>query len=298
MYNDSQHLTPTPAASSADARPSNGTRTPGIDTGDDHAGSLPPACDAAPNGPIALHHKPFAVHQWRQNRLLSMLPEAAWQRLHSRLELVALPLGATLQQAGTAQQWAWFPTTAIVSLLCGNQDGSCTEVAAIGHEGVLGVGLLMGGEGGLNRAVVRGEGHAYRIEAQWLEQEFARGEAATSLLLRYAQSLMLQMAQTAVCNRHHSLEQQLCRWLLGSLDRSSRTELTMTHELIASALGVRREGITQAAGRLRRRGLIECHRGRIRVIDRHGLEAQVCECYSVVKTETERLLPDPTTNGP
>ncbi|MBA3598831.1 MAG: Crp/Fnr family transcriptional regulator [Methylibium sp.] len=222
-----------------------------------------------------------------------MLPAAARQRLHSRLEQVAMPLGATLHEAGAPAQSAWFPTTAIVSLLCGNQDGSCTEIAAIGHEGMIGIGIFMGAEGGLHRAVVRGEGHAWRIDAQWLKQEFERGEAATHLLLRYTQTLMMQMAQTAVCNRHHSLEQQLCRWLLGSLDRSPHVELTTTHELIAGSLGVRREGITQAAGRLRRRGLIECHRGRIGVIDRHGLEARVCECYAVVKTETARLLPEP-----
>jgi CRP-like cAMP-binding protein len=248
--------------------------------------------DLQDSKPAALHSAPFALHQWRQNRLLGLLPEPAWQRLKPRLELVALPLGATLLEEGMPMHSAYFPTTGIVSLLCGNPDGSCTEIAAVGQEGMVGVSLLMGGNGGLGRAIVRGEGHAYRIDAQALRQEFDHGEAAARLLLlRYAQTLMAQIAQTAVCNRHHSLDQQLCRWLLGTLDRSSRTHLMLTHELIAGALGVRREGVTQAAGRLRRLGFIACSRGRIEVIDRQGLESQVCECYTAVRDQAERLFP-------
>lgn len=279
MYDDAQHHTlAAERAGSAATAVADAAQAQQVGFDDGHEGT-----------PATLP-RPFAVQPWRQNRLLALLPQAAWQRLHPQLELVALPLGATLQNAGAAPLSAWFPTTGIVSLQCANQDGSCAEIAAIGHEGMLGVGVFMSGQAGSNRAVVRGEGHAYRIDAQWLKEEFDRGEAAARLLLRYTQSLMMQMAQTAVCNRHHSLEQQLCGWLLGSLDRSPRSELAMTHELIAGALGVRREGITQAAGRLRKRGWIECRRGHIDVIDRRGLEGQVCECYSLVKTETERLL--------
>lgn len=293
MYNELQHLTLAPSSGRCtSARLRDDAEIDRPTSRDDCPARLAMACETVSSSPAALHRAPFAMHQWRQNRLLGMLPEAAWQRLRPRLELVALPLGSTLQEAGATLQSAYFPTTAIVSLLCGNQDGSSAEIAVVGQEGLLGVSLFMGGQGSLDRAVVRSEGHAYRIDAQALKEEFDRGEAATHLLLRYTQTLMTQMAQTAVCNRHHSLDQQLCRWLLGSLDRSSRTELAMTHELIAGALGVRREGITQAAGRLRKQGLIECGRGRIDVIDRDGLEARVCECYSVVKTETARLLPD------
>ncbi len=297
MHKDLQRSVRTPRARRDGIRLGDERETLRIEPAPDAAVRLSPDPHAESSSDAALHCRSFAVQQWRPNRLLSMLPVAARQRLDPRLDRVAMPLGATLQEAGAPAQSAWFPTTAIVSLLCGNQDGSCTEIAAIGHEGLLGVGIFMGGEGGLHRAVVRSEGHAWRIDAQWLKQEFERGEAATRLLLRYTQTLMMQMAQTAVCNRHHSLEQQLCRWLLGSLDRSPHVELKMTHELIASSLGVRREGITQAAGRLRRRGLIECRRGRIGIIDRYGLETQVCECYAVMKTETARLLPEPPETG-
>jgi CRP-like cAMP-binding protein len=254
---------------------------------DRHHAALPSA--TGPCGPTTLECAPFASHQWRQNRLLGLLPEDAWQRLRPQIELVSLPLGTALQQPGSALHSAYFPITAIISLLCQSEDGGCVEIAAVGHEGVLGVGTFMGGQGG--RAVVRGEGHAYRIEISALQQEFDRCEAVMRLLLRYTQTLMTQMAQTAVCNRHHTLEQQLCRWLLGSLDRTSGSSLAMTHELIAGAIGVRREGITQAAGRLRKRGAIECGRGRIEVVDRPALEAGACECYEALRADIERLLP-------
>lgn len=243
-------------------------------------------------GATTLQCSPFATHQLRQNRLLEALPDAAWERLRPQLELVALPLGATLQEPGATLQSAFFPTTAIVSLMCSSADGGAAEIAVIGREGVLGTGPLLGSDAGPARAMVRGEGHALRIDAAALKREFDRCGPVMQLLLRYTQTLIAQMAQTAVCNRHHTVEQQLARWLLASLDRSSRPELAATHELIAGALGVRREGVTQAAGRLRRQGLIDCSRGRIEVLDRRGLEAHACECYAVVKGEMQRLLPD------
>lgn len=260
MYNDLQHFVPAPGAL---------------------------------HGATTLQCAPFATHQLRQNRLLEALPAAAWERLRPQLELVALPLGATLQEPGAAPHSAFFPTTAIVSLVCSGADGGAAEVAAIGHEGMLGTAPLLGGGAGPAHAVVRGEGHALRIDAAALKREFDRCGPVMQLLLRYTQALIAQMAQTAVCNRHHTVEQQLCRWLLSGLDRSSRPQLAATHELIAAALGVRREGVTQAAGRLRRHGLIECSRGRIEVLDRRGLEARACECYAVVRGEMRRLLPEP-----
>lgn len=252
----------------------------------------PPTTPEGTGRPPAPTASPLPLHEWHQNGLLALLPEAVRAHLGPRLELVALPLGATLHEAGDTPAFAYFPTTAIVSLLCGNPDGSSAEIAVVGHEGMLGIGAFMSGRGGPDRAVVRGAGQALRLDAPTLRQEFDRGEAATRLLLRYTQALLAQMSQTAVCNRHHPLEQQLGRWLLASLDRSPRPSMPMTHDLIAGALGVRREGVTQALGRLRGRGLIECRRGRVEVLDRAGLAAQACECYASLKTETTRLLGD------
>jgi CRP-like cAMP-binding protein len=186
----------------------------------------------------------------------------------------------------------YFPTTSIVSLLYVMADGASAEIAVVGNEGVIGVSLFMGGETTPSRAVVQSAGYAYRLSGQLLKEEFTRAGAMQHLLLRYTQALITQMAQTAVCNRHHSLDQQLCRWLLLSLDRLASNELVMTQELIANMLGVRREGVTEAAGRLQSAGLIEYRRGHITVINRAGLEARTCECYAVVKKESDRLLPD------
>ena len=208
------------------------------------------------------------------------------------LELVKMPLGEALYESGGHLQYVYFPTTSIVSLLYVMEDGASAEIAVVGYEGILGISLFMGGETTPSRAVVQSAGYGYRLKAQLLKQEFNRAGALLRLLLRYTQALITQMAQTAVCNRHHSVEQQLCRWLLLSLDRLSSDELTMTQELIANMLGVRREGVTEAAGNLQRAGLIEYSRGHIKVLNRPGLEAQVCECYQVVKTEFDRLLPD------
>jgi CRP-like cAMP-binding protein len=226
------------------------------------------------------------------NRLLRLLPPHSWQRLHSQLDWVDLPLGAVLYDSGAASTHVYFPTTAIVSLLCELADGGAVEIAVVGSEGVVGVALLLGGDAAPGRAVVHGKGRALRLPALALQQEFEQGGAPMHLLLRYIQTLIAQMAQTAVCNRHHSLEQQLCRLLLLSLDRLQGDELMMTQELIANRLGVRREGVTEAAGRLQKAGLIRYSRGHIRVLDRAALEAQVCECYGVVRRELERLLPD------
>ncbi len=203
-----------------------------------------------------------------------------------------MPLGEVLYESGADLHYAYFPTDCIVSLLYVMENGASAEIAIVGNEGIIGVALFMGGGSMPNRAVVQSAGYAYRLRAALLKQEISRNESLLLLLLRYTQALITQMAQTAVCNRHHSVDQQLCRWLLLSLDRLSSNELTMTQELIANMLGVRREGVTEAAGNLQRAGLIEYSRGHITVLDRPGLETRVCECYQVVKTEFDRLLPE------
>lgn len=230
--------------------------------------------------------------QYCPNRLLRVLPNDVWQRIAPHLELVPLPLGSALYESGVDLKHVHFPTTAIVSLLHVLVSGASTEIALVGLDGVVGVSLFMGGGSTPSRAVVQSEGHALRLPAQVLKEEFERAGPAMHLLLRYTQSLITQMAQTAVCNRHHSLQQQLCRWLLLSLDRLPGLELAMTQELIANMLGVRREGVTTAAGQLQQAGIICYRRGHITVLDRPALEAQACECYAVVKRETDRLLPD------
>jgi len=202
-----------------------------------------------------------------------------------------MPLGKVIYESGGKMSHVYFPTTSIVSLLYAMENGSSAEIAIIGHEGIVGISLFMGGETTTSRAVVQSAGHAYRLKGQILKEAFFHGGPMQRLLLRYTQALLTQMAQTAVCNRHHSIDQQLCRWLLLSLDRLPSNELCMTQELIANMLGVRREGVTEAAGHLQRAGLIHYNRGKITVVDRPGLEARVCECYQVVKTEFDRLLP-------
>jgi CRP-like cAMP-binding protein len=225
------------------------------------------------------------------NRLLAALPEENYQALLPFLEPVPLPLGMALYESGGAQGYVYFPTSSIVSLLYVLENGSSAEIAVTGCEGLVGIALFMGGETTPSRAVVQSAGHGYRLRAAVLRKAFENGGALQLLLLRYTQALITQMTQTAVCNRHHSIDQQLCRWLLLSLDRLPANELVMTQELIANMLGVRREGVTEAAGRLQADGLIEYNRGRITVLDRAHLEARVCECYAVVKKEYDRLLP-------
>jgi len=231
-------------------------------------------------------------HSPQQNHLLAALPAEDFARLASDLELIPMPLGEALYESGGRLQHVYFPTTSIVSLLYVMEDGASAEIAVVGNEGILGISLFMGGETTPSRAVVQSAGFGYRLKAQLLKQEFNRAGAVMHLLLRYTQALITQMAQTAVCNRHHSVEQQLCRWLLLSLDRLTTTELSMTQELIANMLGVRREGVTEAAGKLQKQDLIKYSRGRITVLDRPGLEKEVCECYAVVKKEFDRLLSD------
>ena len=231
-------------------------------------------------------------HTPKQNHLLAALPAAEWERLSPHLELVPMPLGEALYESGGRLQHVYFPTSSIVSLLYVMEDGASAEIAVVGNEGILGISLFMGGETTPSRAVVQSAGYGYRLKAPLLKQEFNRAGPVLHLLLRYTQALITQMAQTAVCNRHHSVEQQLCRWLLLSLDRLDTHELTMTQELIANMLGVRREGVTEAAGKLQRAGLIRYSRGRITVLDRPRLEQEVCECYAVVKKEFDRLLAD------
>src|SRR6478735_3814338 len=227
----------------------------------------------------------------RQNHLLLALPATESARLLPQLELVPMPLGDVLYESGSQLRYVYFPTTCIVSLLYVMEDGASAEIAIVGNEGILGISLFMGGETTPSRAVVQSEGHAFRLKAQLLKNEFHRFGPMLHLLLRYTQALITQMAQTAVCNRHHSVDQQLCRWLLLSLDRLSSNELRMTQELIANMLGVRREGVTEAAGKLQAAGLIHYSRGHITVLDRPGLEQRTCECYAVVKKEYDRLLP-------
>ena len=231
------------------------------------------------------------VHDPRQNRLLAALPTEDFARLLPQLELLPMPLGHSIYESGAHMRHVYFPTTAIVSLLSVMEDGASAEIAIVGNDGIVGISLFMGGETTPSRAVVQSEGHAYRLKGQVLKDEFHRTGPMQVLLLRYTQALLTQMAQTAVCNRHHSLDQQLCRWLLLSHDRLASDHLIMTQELIANMLGVRREGVTEAAGNLQRAGLIEYHRGRITIINRPGLEARSCECYAVVRKECDRLLP-------
>lgn len=227
----------------------------------------------------------------RQNLLLAALPTAEWERWLPDLEPVDLPLGKVLYESGARLTHVYFPTTAIASLLYVLENGASAEIAVVGFEGIVGISLFMGGESTTSRAVVQSAGRGYRLKASLMMQEFNRAGPVLHLLLRYTQALLTQMAQTAVCNRHHSLDQQLCRWLLLSLDRLRSHELVMTQELIANMLGVRREGVTEAAGRLQDAGLIRYRRGHISVLDRAGLETRACECYDVVKREYDRLLP-------
>ncbi len=228
----------------------------------------------------------------RHNQLLASLPESNWALWQAHLEPVEMPLGKVLYESGSKLTHVYFPTTSIVSLLYVMEDGASAEIAVVGYEGILGISLFMGGESTPSRAVVQSAGQGFRLRASLLMQEFNRAGPVLHLLLRYTQALITQMAQTAVCNRHHSLDQQLCRWLLLSLDRLPSNELVMTQELIANMLGVRREGVTEAAGHLHRAGLIEYRRGHITVLDRAGLEQRTCECYAVVKKEYDRLLPE------
>jgi CRP-like cAMP-binding protein len=230
----------------------------------------------------------------RRNHLLAALPEADWQRWQSQLEWVSLPLGQVLYESGCTMSHVYFPTDAIVSLLYVMADGASAEIAVVGNEGVVGISLFMGGGSTPSRAVVQSAGQGWRLRAAAIRDEFNDSAPVMHLMLRYTQALITQMAQTAVCNRHHVLDQQLCRWLLLSLDRLSGDELRMTQELIANMLGVRREGVTEAALKLQRDGLIRYSRGHITVLDRAGLEARTCECYEVVKKEYARLLPDLT----
>ena len=226
------------------------------------------------------------------NRLLAALPPEDFDRLQPHLKVSTLPLGWTVYEPGATQRYVYFPTDAIISLLNLMHDGSSAEIAVIGNDGIAGISLFMGGDTTPSHAVVQSAGGAYRLNASLLKAEFQRGGVLQHVLLRYTQALITQMAQTAVCNRHHSLEQQLCRWLLLSLDRLPSNELKMTQELIANMLGVRREGVTEAAGRLQAAGLIHYSRGHITVQDRPRIEARVCECYKVVKRESERLFPE------
>jgi CRP-like cAMP-binding protein len=235
--------------------------------------------------------RPDNLTRPKQNHLLAALPAADYERLLPHLEIVQLPLGWPVYESGSAQKYEYFPTDSIVSLLYVMENGSSAEIAVVGNEGMVGISLFMGGDTTPSRAVVQSAGEGYRITASILKTEFALGAELQHLSLRYTQALITQMAQTAVCNRHHSVDQQLCRWLLLSLDRLPSNELTMTQELIANMLGVRREGVTEAAGKLQSAGLIHYSRGRITVLDRPRLEDRACECYQVVKTEFDRLLP-------
>ena len=227
-----------------------------------------------------------------QNQLLAVLPQDVWQRLAPQMEPVDMPLGQVLCESGSTLKHVYFPVTSIVSLLYVMENGASAEIAVVGNEGIVGISLFMGGDSMPSRVVVQSAGRGLRLKAQLLKEEFNLGGPVMHVLLRYTQALITQMAQTAVCNRHHALEQQLCRWLLLSLDRLTSNELLMTQELIANMLGVRREGVTEAALKLQKLGLISYARGRILVLDRAGLEARTCECYAVVKKEYDRLLPD------
>jgi len=230
-------------------------------------------------------------HDPRQNRLLDALPPADFERLLPDLELVLMPLSWAVYESGGELGYIYFPTTAIVSLLYVTEDGSSAEIAIVGNDGLIGIALFMGGDSTPSRAVVQSAGYGYRLSARALKDEFARTGNLQQLVLRYTQALITQIAQTAVCNRHHSVDKQLCRWLLLSLDRLPSNELKMTQELIANMLGVRRGGVTSAAHKLQKEGLIEYSRGTIVILDREGLEKRVCECYMAVKSEADRLFP-------
>jgi len=229
--------------------------------------------------------------EFKKNRLLAALPAPEWKHWAPFLERVEMPLGQVLYESGIALRYVYFPITAIVSLLYVMENGASAEIAVVGNEGLVGVSLFMGGESTPSRAVVQSAGIGCRLKAPLMKSEFDKSGPVLHLLLRYTQALITQMAQTAVCNRHHSLDQQLCRWLLLSLDRLQGAELVMTQELIANMLGVRREGVTEGALKLQKAGLIRYSRGHITILDREGLEARTCECYAVVKREYDRLLP-------
>ncbi|MBA2658039.1 MAG: Crp/Fnr family transcriptional regulator [Nitrosospira sp.] len=231
-------------------------------------------------------------HQPAQNHLLAALPAAELERLKPHLELIHMPLGDVLCESGSRLHYVYFPTSAIISLHYILENGASSEIAGVGNEGLLGISLFMGGETTPSWATVQTAGYGYRLKATVMQQEFNLPGPVQRLLLRYTQALIMQISQTAVCNRHHTIEQQLCRWLLLTLDRLNSEELTMTQELIASMLGVRREGITEAAGKLQSAGIIRYRRGHIMVLDRSGLETHVCECYNVVKKEFNRLFND------
>jgi CRP-like cAMP-binding protein len=230
-------------------------------------------------------------HDLRKNRLLAALPPQEWSRWAPLIERVEMPLGQVIYESGVTLNYVYFPIDAIVSLLYVMENGASAEIAVVGNEGIVGVSLFMGGESTPSRAVVQSAGLGCRLKASLMKTEFDKAGPVLHLLLRYTQALITQMAQTAVCNRHHTLDQQLCRWLLLSLDRLTGQELVMTQELIANMLGVRREGVTEGALKLQKARLIQYTRGRITVLDRKGLESRTCECYAVVKREYDRLLP-------
>jgi CRP-like cAMP-binding protein len=232
------------------------------------------------------------MHDPNQNHLLDAMLEAEYARLAPHLELIPMLLGDVLYESGDKLRHVYFPTTSIISLHYVLEDGGSSEIAGVGNEGMVGISMFMGGNSTPSRAVVLTGGHGYRLKSHILMEEFNRAGTVMRLLLRYTQALITQMSQTAVCNRHHSVEQQLCRWLLLTLDRMPTNELTMTQELIANMLGVRREGVTEAAGKLQERGFIRYRRGHITVLDRAGLESNACECYAVVKKEFARLMSD------
>ena len=227
----------------------------------------------------------------QQNHLLAAIPPDSKSRLLPHLELVELTQGKVLHEMGETVRYAFFPIDAIVAILAVLENGDCTEVAMVGNEGVVGISAFMGGEAIPRQAVVRSPGYAYRLQSKWLNREFSRHGEMLVLLLRYTQALITQTAQTAICNRHHSIDQQLCRVLLQSLDRLGGNEIAITHETIANMLGVRRESVTEAAGKMKQLGLIECRRGKLTILDRPGVEKLCCECYDVVRRETDRLLP-------
>jgi CRP-like cAMP-binding protein len=237
------------------------------------------------------------LNKTTDNKLLSAFPNDSKARIFPLLKLVNLPLGKVIYESGQILESVYFPTNSIISLLSVMEDGSSAEISVVGNEGVVGIAVFMGGESSLNRAVVQSAGHAFRLPASALRKEFGNVPDIRLILLRYTQTLMAQMAQTAVCNRHHTIDQQLCRWLLLSIDRLPSNNLTMTQELIANMLGVRREGVTEAAGKLQKLGIIHYKRGHIEVIDREKLETLCCECYAVVKHETERLATYPNTSS-
>jgi CRP-like cAMP-binding protein len=236
-------------------------------------------------------------HNPRQNHLLAALPDIEAERLFPHLELIQMPLGDALYESGSKLSHAYFPTSSIVSLLCVMADGASAEIAVVGNEGMIGVPVFMRGETTLSRAIVQNAGYGYRLKGPLLKKEFKRSVPLMTLLLRYTQLLITQTTQTAACNRHHSVDQQLCRSLLVSLDRMPSNELTLTHRLIAGMLGVRREGVCEAAGKLQSVGVIHYSHGHITVLDRPALEARACECYGVVKAESDRLLPKLSPHG-